>query len=946
MDQPRLNILATARQGTFLAWVPLVLACLVPAGCGEPGEIRVVHAQTGWAGGSPAPLPVNQSEDPRVGTVEAGLLLRTLDGEKRVLMVAAHPDDEDTAVLTTLARGLGARTAYLSLSRGEGGQNVIGGELGEGLGLVRTGELLSARSVDGAGQFFTRAFDFGYSKSAEETFQHWPEEELLADVVWVLRTFRPQVVLSVFSGTPRDGHGQHQAAGIVTRAAFEAAGDPARFPEQLGRGVEPWAPDKLYQLVRWSPESATLTFPLGTLDPLLGRSHFQVAMESRSRHRSQYFGAPRVPGPRRGGAELVSTRVPLPAGGDDGIFAGVDTTLTGLATSAGLPRNHALRRELEGYRSDIRAAGESLHAAHPERSTPHLVRALARVEAALALAQEAPEGPGRTALVRALESRRAGVGRALLATSLTVVDARMDRSTLIPGEGAAVEVMVWNGGPDPVRVQELELSLPPGWSLEGGQARTADGDDGNPMRAYFSPDPRTLASSPPSGDRPATVPPGELLRWTLRVTVPPDAAPSRPYFLREARDGSLYSWPEDRSLRGRPLDPPLLSARVTLDVAESVPFPVVRGVSHVGVDGVLGEYRVPVFVVPRVSVEVEPERMAWPAGDLGGREVTVRIRNLSRTEVTGTLELGTLPGWRVQEGHAVELEPGGEAVRRFSVTPDPGAGASDALTARFEAAFRGGGPDRGISYAETFALIDYPHLDPIPTLRPARLEVSRFPVQVREGLRVGYVMGSGDEGIRALRDLGVEVEALDAEALRGGDLSRFHTVVLGIRAYETRPDLAAANDAVLDFARRGGTVVVQYHRYEYPDGGFAPYPLSIRRPHDRVTDPDAPVTLLHPDHPLLRRPNRIGPDDFRGWVQERGLYHLNRWDDRYTPLLEMADPGEDPTRGALVVARVGEGAFIYTGLALFRQLPAGVPGGYRLLANLVSLRGSDLEGDR
>jgi LmbE family N-acetylglucosaminyl deacetylase len=946
MDESRLNPLGTAGPGTFPAWIPLVLACLLPAACGDPGGFRVAHAQTGWAGGAPTAPPVDRSDDPRVGTVEAGLLLRTLDGEKRVLMVAAHPDDEDTAVLATLARGLGARTAYLSLSRGEGGQNVIGGELGEGLGLVRTGELLSARSVDGAGQFFTRAFDFGYSRSAEETFQHWPEEELLADVVWVLRTFRPHVVLSVFSGTARDGHGQHQAAGLVTRRAFDAAGDSSRFPDQLVEGVAPWAPDKLYQLVRWSPENATLTFPLGTLDPLLGRSHFQVAMESRSQHRSQYFGAPQVPGPRLGGAELVSTRVSLSAGGDDGMFAGVDTTLAGLATSAGLPADHALHRELEGYRSDIRAAAESLHAAHPERSTPHLVQALARVEAALALAREAPEGPGRTELVRVLESRRTAVGRALLATSLTVVDARIDRPTLIPGEGAEVEVLVWNGGSDPVRVRELELSLPPGWSLEGGRVRTADGDDGNPIRAYFAPDPRTMASSPPSADRPATVPPGELRRWTLRVTVPPDAAPSRPYFLRETRDGSLYRWPEDRSLWGRPLDPSLISAALTLDVARSNPFSVVRDATHVGVDGVEGEYRVPVFVVPRVSVEVEPERMAWPAGDLGSREVAVRIRNLSRTEVAGTLNLGAPPGWQVEEGHAVELEPGGEVRRRFGVTPDPETGASDAQVAQFEAVFREAGPDSGRSYAETFALIDYPHLDPMPTLRPARLEVSRFPVRVREGLRVGYVMGSGDEGIRALRDLGVEVEALDAEALRGGDFSRFHTVVLGIRAYETRPDLAAANDALLDFARRGGTVVVQYHRYEYPEGGFAPYPLSIRRPHDRVTDPDAPVTLLHPDHPLLRGPNRIGPDDFRGWVQERGLYHLNRWDPRYTPLMEMADPGEDPSRGALVVARVGEGAYIYTGLALFRQLPAGVPGGYRLLANLVSLRGSELEADR
>ena len=931
----------------FRALTPLLLAIVLPVACPDPGLVRVVHAQVHEAPGT-LPMPGDgRVEAPRVGSVELGLLLRQLDGEKRVLMVGAHPDDEDTAVLATLARGYGARTAYLSLSRGEGGQNVIGGELGEGLGLVRTGELLAARSLDGAEQFFTRAFDFGYSKSAEETFGHWPRAELLADVVWVIRSFRPHVILSIFSGTPRDGHGQHQASGVVTHQAFQAAGDPDRFPEQLGMGVEPWAPTKLYRLVRWEPEAATLTFPTGTLDPLLGRSWFQVAMASRSQHRSQNFGAPLIPGPRMAGAELVERRGSLPGGADQGIFAGVDTALVALAGGIGDRAGDPVARELEAYRNEIRGALAALNAADPGPASPHLVRALARARGALALVRTAPEGPGRTELLRVLEDRIQGLGRALLAASLVVVDVRVDRPAVAPGEGARVELLVWNGGSDPVHVGDLELGLPPGWTVAGRRTRVEEADGADPIRAYFSPDRRTLAESLPSRDEPAAVAPGDMRRWTLEVRAPDDALPSRPYFLRDDRQGALYRWPDDPALRGRALDPPLISGRMELDVAGSEPFQVVRGASHVGVDPVDGEYRVPVYVVPAVSVDVEPRRMAWPGGAPGPREVTLRSRNLSGAPVRGELVLTPPEGWRVEpRGHDLTLEPGGgEASRTFTVSPDPDLEPGGAAPAAFQATFRSAAPAGGsgpAEHRETLHLIDYPHLDPMPLVEPAELRISHFPAEVAPDLRVGYVMGSGDEGARALRDLGVEVELLDAEALRSGRLDRFHTIVLGIRAYETRPDLSAANPAILDFVRAGGTVVVQYHRYEYPAGEFAPYPVSIRRPHDRITDPDAPVRFLEPYHPLLRAPNRITEADFRGWVQERGLYFLAEWDRRYTPLLEMADPDEDPVRGGLVVARVGEGAYVYTGLALFRQLPAGVPGAYRLLANLVSLRGKDL----
>lgn len=922
----------------------LLLLPLVPAPSGGGAVGDVLAPSSGLAA---------QVRTPAVGTVEAALLLRRMDGEKRVLMIGAHPDDEDTALLAALARGMGARTAYLSLSRGEGGQNVIGPELGEGLGLVRTGELLAARALDGAEQYFTRAFDFGFSKSAEETLRHWPEEELLRDVVEVVRRFRPHVIVSIFSGTPRDGHGQHQASGLVSHAAFHAAADPDRFPEQLAALGGPWAAAKLYRLVRRNPEAATVSVATGTLDPLLGRSHFQVAMESRSRHRSQDMGVPQVPGPRRTGAELADARVPLPGGDDDGLFAGVDTTLQGLARAAGGPSSGALEAEIAEYRDALRAAEGALLASRPGAAAPHLARAAGHATAALELARDLPEGAGRRELMAVLEDRIRMTAEVRLAASLVVVDARVDRARTVPGEELEVEVQAWNGGDEPLRVEDLSLALPPGWEVLGAVAEAPPPPEG--MQAFFAPDARSLEAALPSGADPVLVPPGELRRWNVRVRVPAGAAPSRPYFLSAPREGALYRWPDDPALRGRALDPPLITVAAALRLeADGEPgrrVRIERPATHVGVDPVEGEYRVPLFVVPAVSLEVDPARLAWPAGDEHPRAVTVRAVNFSEAALDAELRWEVPEGWRVEaedgfaDGGSTEdlrmaVPPrGGESVRRFVVRPPAArAGPDGAGTAVLTPSLR----VDGRAYREGVTEIDYRHVDPMLLFRPAELRISRFPVRVRTGLRVGYVMGSGDDGPQALRDLGIEVEPLDAAALRSGDLSRFHTVVLGIRAYETRPDLAAANEALLAFARAGGTVVVQYHRYEYPEGGFAPYPLRIARPHDRVTDHEAPVTLLDPDHPLLRAPNRITEADFEGWVQERGLYFPREWDARYVPLLEMADPDEDPTRGALLVAPVGRGAYVYTGLALFRQLPAGVAGAHRLLANLVSLRGEDL----
>ena len=862
-----------------------------------------------------APTPARaQVEAPQAGIVEAGLLLRQLDGEKRVLMIAAHPDDEDTSVLATLARGHGARTAYLSLTRGDGGQNLIGGELREGLGLIRTGELVAARLIDGSLQFFTRAFDFGFSKTAEETFRNWPEEELLRDVTWVVRTFRPHVILAAFTGTPVDGHGQHQAAGIVARRAFEVAGDPTVFPDQLELGVEPWSVAKIYQLNRFGRGTSSVDLDTGAFDPLLGRSYFQLAMRSRSQHRSQDMGSAESPGPRTSGGSLITSRVPV--GSEDGLFAGVDTTLAGIAQGAQPLDPATLASHVGRYREAVARASERLHPMDPGAAAASLQEAAGEIRGALAALESAPAGPGRTEAIRVFEARDDGVTRALLAASGIVVDARVAHPHLSPGEEAEVAVTVWNGGTRPAAAGPVRLDLPEGWS--------------------FAPVPDAEAAG-----RVQPLPPGTLEEWRFLVRAPASARLSRPYFLERPRDGGLYRWPAEPAWMGRPGNPPLIVAEAELALEGGPPLEVRRGASHVAVDQADGEYRVPVFVMPRFSVIVEPRSLAWPEGEGSEKTVAIQVTNLSRSPGTGEVRLAPPPGWEVEPASVAlaEAQAGEEVSLVFRVRPGSGATLGRAV-------FRAVLEVDATEYDEGVTFIDYDHIDPVPLFEPAELSISHFAARVRPDVRVGYVMGPGDDGPAALADLGVDVELLVPEEVTSGDLDRFDTIVLGIRAYETRGDLRASNDRLLDFARSGGTIVTQYNQYQYPAGGFAPLPVEMVRPHDRVTDENAEVTFLEPDHPVLTSPNPLGPEDFQGWIQERGLYFLSSWDPGYTPLLEMADPGEAPKRGSLLVARVGEGVFVYTGLALFRQFPVGVPGAFRLLANLVSLRGPDLGPSR
>lgn len=883
------------------------------------------------------------------GVLSAALLIRQLDGVKRVLVIGAHPDDEDTSLLAALARGWGARAAYLALNRGEGGQNLIGPEMGEGLGIVRTGELLAARRVDGATQYFTRAYDFGYSKTAEETFEHWPRESLLGDVVWVIRTFRPQIIVSVFSGTPADGHGQHQAAGLLTKEAFEAAGDPARFPEHLRMGAKPWTPLKLYRRTWRDPESSTIALETGRLDPVLGRSYHQLAMRSRSQHRSQDFGVAQLEGPRVTLFQLLESRV---AGPDTSLFAGVDTTLVGLSTSLPPPSREAAERAIGRYREQLHAAVSELNVLDPGAAVPALVRALGALEAAERTATGAGAAAGELGL--ALGRRRTLLHEAILAAASVSLTVEAEDDVVVPGQSFWVRAKLWNGGPFPILADAVELHVPAGWSVRADTSAAADSPADSAaaslasfLDAMYPADPP--GTGPEAGAEVAEVLPGALRTWGFRAQVSAGSAPSMPYYLRADRASDMYVWPADPDVRALPADSPLLTGEVRLRLhvdtlgvdpagaargqAAAVELSLERPARYRGVDKASGEYWRPVLVLPPVSVGLEPRTIVWPTDRTRSRAVAVTLRAEAPEGFTGIVRLEVPPGWTtVPEVHEVRL-PAPGAVRAYAFElrqagPVPEGSFPIRAVARDSV---------GRTFSQEAVLVDYPHIEPTLYLRDAVTLVRTLDVRVDLERRVGYVMGSGDGVPEGIRQLGLEVEMIGPPTLVAEELGRFDVIVLGVRAYEVRPDLAAANEALLDWVRDGGTLIVQYNKYEFPNGGFAPYPIAMHRPHDRVADERSEVVLLESESPIFARPNRITPRDFDDWVQERGLYLLSEWDERYAPVLEIADPDEEPKRGSLLIARVGKGVWVYTGLAFFRQLPAGVPGAYRLFANLLSL---------
>jgi LmbE family N-acetylglucosaminyl deacetylase len=801
------------------------------------------------------PVLAQQRAIPNAGELE--IALEKLNVLGSVLYVGAHPDDENTSLLALFSKGRKYRTAYLSVTRGEGGQNLIGPEQGPEIGLLRTQELLAARRIDGAEQYFSRAVDFGYSKTAEETLEFWGKEKVLGDIVWVIRRFRPDVIITRFSAEGGGGHGHHTATGPLIKEAFAAAADPNAYPEQLIHAPVWQAKRLLLNRGRPRPEEAApaLRIDTGEYDPLLGKSYSEIAGESRSQHKSQGFGSAGRRGIQYDSFELWAGD---PATRD--IFEGIDVSWNRVpgGQKVGLLLAECLR---------------AFDPREPSRSIPGLLAVYAEMA-------KLEEGGW-------VRLKKEELSRVIQACAGIWMEAMANDFAAAPGDEILIRTSIVNRSDSPFSLHHL----------------------GYPRIAADSVVDRPLKNN-------------EVVTADKTVLIPKGFPLSQPYWLEDDPRGGPFS-AGDRNLMGLAENPPSLGVQIGLSAGGnlleySVP------VLFRWTDQVQGELYRPFEVRPRVTLQVEDGVKIF-AGE-SPQQVKIKLKSHS-PNVAGTVRLSGANGWRVAPAGlpfslASKYEEG-EVV--FNVSP-PKHAAEAVLTAEAEVG--------GEKMSRALVEISYPHIYRQAYFPESRVKVVKLDVQTK-GKKLGYIMGAGDEVAPSLRHLGYEVTMLTDEMLETSDLAPFDAIVAGIRAYNTRDRLKVVKGRLLEYVDRGGTFVVQYNVAAGPLADrIGPYPLTIGR--DRVTVENAPVSLLVPEHPLLTFPNKITSKDFEGWIQERGLYFASAWDGKYETILSSHDPGEPEKKGGLLYARYGRGVFIYTAYAWFRQLPAGVPGAFRLFANLIS----------
>ena len=807
--------------------------------------------------------------------------LDRLDVVSSVLHTGAHPDDENSSMMAWLSRGQGARTAYLSATRGEGGQNLLGTELFEALGVIRTEELLAARKFDRAAQFFTPNYEFGFSKTAEETLEKWGKDPLVGDFVRVIRRFRPEVIISRWSGTPADGHGHHQAAGIATMEAFRAAADPSLYPEY----GQPWQARKLYMSTpggRGGTDPGDVRINVGEYGAALGRSYHELAMEGRSLHRTQAMGAARERGPRFTRLDLVEQL----GSGDDGdpIFEGTTQKLLDLANL-----DPSLRPGLEALQADIDTIRSKVRLDEPAAILGDLLRALGRL-------QDIRRETQVEHVDFLLDLKEADFHEAAGLAAGVSVEVLASDDAVVPGQEFELMIALINNGPFDFSAVRTEIDFPGGWKTDRVPAPVAVASD-------------------------------ERVEQSLIVTPDAEASFTEPYWLRESQADDRFVWPGG-DFATLPFEMPLMLAETEIDF-EGRSFVIPGHAEYRYVDELLGERRSLVNVVPEVSVQLTPQGAVVPLSGAREKEFVVTLHNQAPLGGRAQVRLTLPEGWTSTPAlETVQFSRPGETVAIPFVVNVPAEAGQFEVAASVEMS--------GRRYGRGYSVIAYPHIETRRIYADATSRVTVFPLEsVVEN--VGYVEGAGDRVADSLRQLGIPVSFLTVDDLSRGDLSAYDTIVLGIRAYAVREDLRAYNPRLLDYVNAGGTVIVQYNTYGALEDGYAPYPFSINRPHDRVTVEDAPVTFVNRDHPMLNFPNVLSEADFEGWVQERGLYFMGDWDERYTPILASNDPGEESQSGGMMVAEIGAGRWVYTGYAFFRQLPAGVPGAYRLFSNMISL---------
>ena len=790
------------------------------------------------------------------------------------LYVAAHPDDENTRLISYLSNGVKAETAYLSMTRGDGGQNLIGPEIAELLGVIRTQELLAARRVDGGTQMFTRANDFGFSKNPDETLKIWNKDAVLSDVVWAIRKWQPDVIINRFwheYDDKWDGrmHGHHTSSAILSKEAFDLAAKSSAYPGQL-KYVDTWQPKRLFFNTTWwfygsreefdkADKSNMVMFDVGTYFPILGKSNNEIAAESRSMHKCQGMGSTGSRGEEMEYLQLLKGDMP----GENDLFAGINTTWS--RVKGGEPIGKVLADVEKNFRYEA-----------PYASLPGLMQAYGMI-------RRLPDGHWK-------KVKQAEIETVIEACMGLFAEAVSSDYSASPGQTVSVNMEIINRSPADIKLTGIRM-VPMNMEVTAAADLSYNKD--------FS--------------------------QKQEITIPDGTASTGPYWLEKPWAIGMYTV-EDQKLRGLPETPREFFVEFGLEIMGE-PFVVKRPIVYKRTDPVDGEVYRPFEITPPVFVGLTSP--VYVFADQAPRSVSVKV-TAGRDKVSGSLALSCPPGWRTEPKNIdFELkEKGEEHVYTFDLyAPKEQCAEEISPVASVE----------GKTYNQEAVFIQYDHIPTQTVIRTAAAKAVKIDIK-KVGNRIGYVMGAGDEIPASLEQIGYEVDLLNPDHLNQGTLDQYDAVIMGVRAYNTVDRLKFAQQELLDYVNRGGNLIVQYNtngRLVLPSEAIAPYPLSISR--YRVTVEDAEIRLLAPDHEILNTPNKITPKDFDGWVQERGLYFPDKWDEHFTPILSCNDPGEDPRDGGLLVAKYGQGYYIYTGYSWFRELPSGVPGAFRLFANMISL---------
>jgi LmbE family N-acetylglucosaminyl deacetylase len=874
--------------------------------------------------------------------------LRALRTRASIMMITAHPDDEDGGMLAYETRGLGARGILLTLNRGEGGQNAMSPDLYDAMGLVRTQELLAADRYYGVDQYWTRAIDYGFSKTREEALEKWGHDRVLADVVRVVRMTRPLVITAVFAGAPTDGHGQHQLSGQMAQEAYTAAGDPTKFPEQIREGLRPWTPLKVYARVpffdvtpkgmydyatdkfvpvrffdyvnqKWADTkpAESLRIEEGSYAPVTGLTYLQIGREGLGLQKSQNGGMSiPPPGPLAAPYHRYASRVPV-AEHEESFFDGIEASVAGIGSLVPTEPDF-LKRGLADISKMADDAYNHYTAERPEDIAPmlatglHATRSLIDQVRASNLAD-----PGKSDVIFELCAKEHQFEQALIAALGLSLQATVSPdkepsgpfaafrgagptfTIAIPGQSFGVQVRLVNESARELKIEGVGLQA----------------TDGKPWQIAVNGETAKLVAS----KRDAQV--------RFKVTAPANAALTRPYFTRPDEEQAYFDLSDER-YRNLSNAPYPLTASVTVSYRDEKLALTQTVQTLTRVQGLGIEYD-PLIIGPAISVSVAPAAGAVPVG-ARSFAFSCALHSNVKGPAQGTLRLRLPEGWKASpEAVPFEMDrDGADQKASFTVFPASVTPREYRIIAVAEY--------QGRSYEEGYRLVGYPGLRPYPFYRPAIYRAVGVDVKTAPGLRVAFLPGTGDDVPQALENLEQNVRILSERDVTEADLSGYDAIILGVRAYAVRSELKSANRRLLDYVKGGGVLIVQYNLQDF-DRNYGPYPFTLGDNPQKVVDESSKVRLLEPGNPVFTWPNKITEADFSGWVEERGHGFLKSWDSHYVPLLETNDPDQDPQLGGLLLARYGKGAYIYDAFALYRQLPSGVPGAYRILANLVSL---------